>query len=630
MRDIAYITDETYFLPTKVSINSIVQNVRDVQLTVHVVSVGLPDDKRLALQALGSANVRILVHNLSSVADEAGVQHFYVSAAAGLKPRLPYVLPPDVDRVLYVDGDTILFRGVVDIFDVDISDVYAAVVKDMCAIRRDNWYVDFGLKSYFNTGAMFLNLKKMREDRVLDAFDVYFHREDIPKTYYEQSPLNATFGDCVRYVGLRYNFISLYKTRFEREDVLTFFEAENEDYDSPAILHLAGSAKPWRTPAAPDTSIWLQYVPPESALAVAKNYCENIRDGLSGELAKQAKALSAVGAQTEGMRGQFRIQATLGANLISDCTNGVLLSGFEREEKWGRWTTGNASIRVWSDDFLHTGGDLLLYARLRSFNTERRVSLVFNGTVIHEMTLPVESSKIAVKVAKSLLRSDNMLEIRAEDDGKSPVELGIGTDTRKLCLGIEYMRLADNIGGALAALGESDRQNRAALAKLAEADRRTQSVLNALGEADRRNHAELLSALAKHKDENRKEKAALVSALNDVDQRNKAAVAEHGAVLAIHGAAIAGLREENSHDRAEFGSLADACAQDRAALATLAGKMEAELAELRNANALLADRLAFLSGNVFIRTFLWLSEMKRRLLSIGRKKTETEGEENRA
>ncbi len=273
VKNIVYITDDGYVLPTKISIRSVVRNAGDARLAIHIVAVALSDENRRILQALETENVTIRIRDVPHVSDWLPVHHESIPDAALLKPRLQSILP-DLERALYVDGDTILHQGFLGIFDVELEEVYAAVVMDMVRMRNDTWYREFGLTSYFNSGVMFLNLKRLRDDRIAERFDIYFQRDDVPKTYFEQCAINAAFGGKVVFMGLQYNCLTAYRSRYGTEEVLAFFQAKADDYESPAILHFASSPKPWVMPNAQDTDIWLKYVPSEDYLPILQRYCD--------------------------------------------------------------------------------------------------------------------------------------------------------------------------------------------------------------------------------------------------------------------------------------------------------------------------------------------------------------------
>lgn len=37
----------------------------------------------------------------------------------------------DIDKVLYIDGDTLILKDLYNLYNIDISNVYCACVKDM-------------------------------------------------------------------------------------------------------------------------------------------------------------------------------------------------------------------------------------------------------------------------------------------------------------------------------------------------------------------------------------------------------------------------------------------------------------------------------------------------------------------
>ncbi len=277
MKNIVYIADDGYVLPTKVSILSIARKVRDVRLVIYIVSVALSDENQQVLQALETENIAIRIRAVPRLPGVLHLNHAYISDAALLKSRLQTVLP-ELESALFVDGDTILGPGFLDIFDVDLADVYVAAVMDMVRMRNDTWYKEFGLTRYFNSGVMYLNFTKLREDNIAERFISYFQRDDIPKTFGDQDVLNATFGGKVLYLGLQYNCLTVYRSRFSTEDVLAFFQAKADDYDSPAILHFASSAKPWQTLSAPDVGVWLEYVPAEDYPQLLQKYSAASKD----------------------------------------------------------------------------------------------------------------------------------------------------------------------------------------------------------------------------------------------------------------------------------------------------------------------------------------------------------------
>lgn len=74
-----------------------------------------------------------------------------------LRAGLTRILPLEVERVLWLDPDTVVVDDISDIWNTNISSHYFAAVEE---VRNHN----HTLKPYFNAGVMLMNLKKLAED----------------------------------------------------------------------------------------------------------------------------------------------------------------------------------------------------------------------------------------------------------------------------------------------------------------------------------------------------------------------------------------------------------------------------------------------------------------------------------
>lgn len=64
----------------------------------------------------------------------------------------------DLDRILYLDVDTIIFKDLSDLYNIDFEDNYMAGVYE----PKRRWHAP----NYVNAGVLMMNLKKMREDNI--------------------------------------------------------------------------------------------------------------------------------------------------------------------------------------------------------------------------------------------------------------------------------------------------------------------------------------------------------------------------------------------------------------------------------------------------------------------------------
>lgn len=152
-----------------------------------------------------------------------------------------WLLPDELDRVLWLDGDIIVNGDVSAFYHQDLEDYY-------CVACKDNWsdttfikehQVDMGMSSsenYFNSGVLLLNLvalrKKISMQAVADACALLKNRI----RFADQDVLNYLYLYHVKYAD-KYIYNC---QRFGKKD-----EERQVDYNKVLILHYTGIRKPW-------------------------------------------------------------------------------------------------------------------------------------------------------------------------------------------------------------------------------------------------------------------------------------------------------------------------------------------------------------------------------------------------
>lgn len=261
--NIVYICDEDYAFTTVISIRSLKQN-RDKNLTyrVHIVTKGLSDQSIRSILELNEEQKFVISICKNTGENEVVFKKCcHVSTAALLKFALPSILD-DLDYVLYVDGDILLRKGFEKIFDVNVNDVYAAVVKDM-PVYEGSHLQELGLCEYFNSGIMYLNLKRMRENEIESKLLDYMKNEKI-NIFMDQDAFNVVMGQNVLFIHPQYNLIYDIYRKYETKQIALFYGvSENSviDLDQSAyVLHMAGARKPWNDLESEQLDEWLSYV----------------------------------------------------------------------------------------------------------------------------------------------------------------------------------------------------------------------------------------------------------------------------------------------------------------------------------------------------------------------------------
>lgn len=268
--NIVLITDSRYAPPTMVSMSSAIHNkCPQSKYNFYIIAENItPADEQAILKlknlAPTTVNITIIPQQEPDLPYE-NMQRFLQYKVGMHKIYLPEILL-SLDKVIYMDGDTLVLKDLSELFKMNISNAYAAVAKDGIFYRFPKEMAEIGLDKrgfYFNSGVMLYNLKLQREDKMTAKLVEYIKtHEDF---FGDQDVLNVVFGDKVKLISYQYNCIS---TFFEADDLgflSTYFgEALPKDtfniYENATIIHYAGD-KPWQENYKPEylKELWFRY-----------------------------------------------------------------------------------------------------------------------------------------------------------------------------------------------------------------------------------------------------------------------------------------------------------------------------------------------------------------------------------
>ena len=152
--------------------------------------------------------------------------------------------PAEVDRVLYLDGDTVVLGDISSLWNVDLCGALLGTV-DIPGSQRGVAHLELRAEDgYFNAGVLLIDLKQWREtravDTVLDYVNTYPERmtRDV-----DQEVLNACFHARRKRLNYEWNVVW---TFFQEQSPLPLAREEIEAIRRAArIIHFNSHPKPW-------------------------------------------------------------------------------------------------------------------------------------------------------------------------------------------------------------------------------------------------------------------------------------------------------------------------------------------------------------------------------------------------
>jgi lipopolysaccharide biosynthesis glycosyltransferase len=159
---------------------------------------------------------------------------------------LPELLP-DVERVLYLDADTLVVDDLAPLFDRPLDGAYVAAVPNVFEPRFAQRPQELALpraQPYFNSGVLLFDLARMRDDGCTQQ--IVRMAKNEPLLWPDQDALNVVLGG--RQVTLHPRWNAMNSLFLLREAQATFgAETVRDACARPAIVHFEGPAlsKPW-------------------------------------------------------------------------------------------------------------------------------------------------------------------------------------------------------------------------------------------------------------------------------------------------------------------------------------------------------------------------------------------------
>jgi lipopolysaccharide biosynthesis glycosyltransferase len=263
--------DNNYAMPLTVAALSALENLsRDYKMQLFLIDGEISNsNKQKIRQSLDSNRCQIKFiprpdRYLSEVQDVLKSlrsktpneqQHIAVSLAPYYRLFLAKLLPPEIERAIYLDCDLVVKDDLKELWVQDFKDNYVLAVQDMwvpyvssvAGVPYDKLGISANSK-YFNSGVLVINIKKWRSDDITTKAIEYLktYQQDIRA--HDQDVLNGLFAGHWGEIEPRWNLTPAIIDLFPSWQESPFSEeVYRRLIDNPSIIHFATSRKPWNS-----------------------------------------------------------------------------------------------------------------------------------------------------------------------------------------------------------------------------------------------------------------------------------------------------------------------------------------------------------------------------------------------
>lgn len=189
--------------------------------------------------------------NLKSRIEHISIQTFYRLA-------IPTILSC-YNKVIYIDGDTVVNGDISELYSTNVSDVYlAGVIAPAFVNKKHVSRLGIDTKNYVNAGVLVINNRLLIKDKVQEHF-----MKAIEKKYdcMDQDILNVVCLGKIRNIDIKNNLMTKYFSNYDKYTEqwhITIDDFKNAMIN-PYIIHYADKVKPWNDSKSPLASYFFMY-----------------------------------------------------------------------------------------------------------------------------------------------------------------------------------------------------------------------------------------------------------------------------------------------------------------------------------------------------------------------------------
>ena len=255
--NIVYTTNEAFVAKVAASICSVFENNKEIdEIRVFIVGQGISKESKNKFLELADKYNRIIeiipLQSIDTYIDfefDTGGWNPIVLA----RLVLDKLLPEEVEKVLYLDGDTINLAPLDEVWNTDLEEKVLGACIEATVNKKQKENLGMLYLPYINAGVLLINLELWKKNKIGQIILNYYKDNRGSLFANDQDAINGTLKKEIFYLNPRYNFYNIYwfypyKTLKQLMGDAYYYTKTEVEYaiKNPAIIHYLGEERPWR------------------------------------------------------------------------------------------------------------------------------------------------------------------------------------------------------------------------------------------------------------------------------------------------------------------------------------------------------------------------------------------------
>jgi len=244
MYHLAYCFDKNFIQHFCAAVTSCIMNFGKPSTQLHFHLVTDQEDARLSDFLATTKSIfgcEFSVHILANIENNAldriphsirNIYHF--SLASYFRLLLPELVPAHIDKLLYLDSDTIVIGDISALLETDLKGNAIAMVLDP---NSEQYAKGHNLSAYYNSGVALFSLDVWRSEELTSKCFDYLEKPTTPVRLADQCAINVVLAERVAELDPKWN-----RFTYDSQVETLALQSLRDDY---AIIHFTAKEKPW-------------------------------------------------------------------------------------------------------------------------------------------------------------------------------------------------------------------------------------------------------------------------------------------------------------------------------------------------------------------------------------------------
>lgn len=267
--NVAYSSDDRYARHVGVSMLSLLKNNKEFdEIYIYLIDNGISTENKEKLNDIAKDFNRNLIYiAFADLCFDLSTDNKYSLSSYA---RLFLSRIKDIDKIIYLDCDSIIASSFIELWKMDISNYFVTGVQDNVSIF---YKTSIGLEEdfkYINAGFMLINLEKWRTENMERKFLDFIAKHDGSVPHHDQGTINAVCKDSILILHPKYNVLPTIFS-FSRDQIIklnnnhTYYSQKeiDEAKNNPCFIHFTNGFfnRPWNKDSThPLKNTYLEYL----------------------------------------------------------------------------------------------------------------------------------------------------------------------------------------------------------------------------------------------------------------------------------------------------------------------------------------------------------------------------------